>query len=435
MSLENKKPINVGLIGMGNIGTGVVRYFQDGRGEPFNIHLKRVAVRDLSKPRAVQFSSITDNPTDILRDPSIDIIVELMGGIDLARKFTLDAIDNGKSVVNGNKAYLARHMRELFEAARQRQVSLGFEASVGGGIQIINIFHRQRGETMTGFSGILNGTGNYILTKMERKDFAKALKEAQEKGYAESDPRDDIEGYDTRNKLAVLASLAFNTQIDVSHIPCTGITGVSKIDIDFANKYGVDEGKPGYAVKLLGIAKRHGTHGVELRVQPVMVSRDNLLAAVRNSYNAIRTEPELAGAQIHYGKGAGESPTTSAVVSDIIQVAENIRKGVQDEYPALDGKVTYVNPDRIKQRGYVRVNLKHKPGSGAETLRILADHGLNVEDSIQRRRFRTRENGVIYIPDIITFEAAPQGDIDAALEEIKKSDRVYGTPFFMSIAA
>ncbi len=436
MNFTERRPINVGLIGFGNIGTGVVRYFQKGKGETLGLHLKRVAVADLSKPRKVKFSNLTDKPSDIFRDPSIDIVVELIGGVNPAREITLDAIDNGKSVVDGNKALLARHLKEIFDAVRSRQVNLGFEASVGGGIPIINIFNRLRGEMIIGFSGIVNGTDNYILTKMERGwTLARALRLAQEKGYAEADPTADIEGLDAQNKLAVLASLAFNTQIDINRIPCRGITGITPIDIDFASKYGTDEedGR-GHAIKLLAIAQRHGAGAIELRVDPEIIDKNQSLASVRDSYNAIQTEGELAGPQMYYGKGAGEKPTTSAVIADIVHVAENIRKGTQDELPTLDSKIELIDPSKTKKKGYIRVNLLHKPGSAAEVFSILGEHGLNIEDSVQRRRFAVRKNGVIYIPDIITFESAPRRDIDAALQEISRSDRVYGAPFFMSFA-
>ncbi len=432
MSLEHRKPINIGLIGFGNIGTGVVRYFQGGRGEAFNLRLRRVAVADLSKPRKVEFSTLTDKPSDIYKDPAIDIVVELMGGVDSARKYTLDAIDSGKSVVNANKALLARHMREIFDAARSRQANLGYEASVAGGIPIIDVFNRLRGETITGFSGIVNGTDNYILTRMESGwTLEQALKVAQKKGYAEADPTADIEGLDAQNKLAVLASLAFNAQVDVSKISCRGITGITPIDIDFASKYGAR----GHAIKLLVVAKRHGVGTAELRVEPEIIDNNQPLASVRDSYNAIQIKGDLAGPQMYYGKGAGEGPTTSAVIADILHIAENIRKDTQDELPSLDSKIRYVDPGRTRQRGYIRANLLHKPGSGEDILRILANHGLNVEDSVQRQEFKTKENGVVYVPDIITFESAPRRDIDAALQEISKSSRIYGTPFFLPIAA
>lgn len=436
MNLTERKPINIGLIGFGNIGTGVVRYFQKGYGEHLGLYLKRVAVADLSKPRKVEFSNLTDKPSEILKDPSIDIVVELIGGINPAREITLDAIDNGKSVVNGNKALLARHLREIFDAVRSREVNIGFEASVAGGIPIINIFNRLKGEMIIGFSGIVNGTDNYILTKMEGGwTLARALKVAQKKGYAEADPTADIEGFDTQNKLVVLASLAFNTQIDINRIPRRGITGITPIDIDFASKYGIDEGGRGHAIKLLAVAQRHGAGAIELRVDPEIIDKDQPLASVRDSYNAIQIEGELAGPQMYLGKGAGEGPTTSAVIADIVHVAENIRKDTQDELAALDSEIKYVDSSTIKQRGYIRVNLLHKPGSGAEVLRILAEHRLNVEDSVQRKKFAVKANGVTYIPDIITFESASRRDIDAALQEITKSDRVHGIPFYMPFAA
>lgn len=432
MNLTERRPVNVGLIGFGNIGTGVVRYFQEGRGEPFNVHLRRVAVADLSKPRTVQFSPLTDKPADILRDPTIDIVVELMGGVDLARQYTLDAIDSRKSVVNANKALLARHMKEIFDAARSGSVNLAFEASVGGGIPIINILNRFRGERITKVMGILNGTTNYILTQMEEGlDFETALGAAQENGFAETNHILDTGGYDTRDKLAVLASLIFNTQVDVERIACKGITDITPIDIDFAAKYGVEEGGRGYAVKLLAVAQRQ-KEAVELRVGPAIIRKDHPLASARNEFNSIYLEGELAGPQTFSGKGAGTNPTTSAIISDILRVAGNIRHDVLEELPTLDSPVQYVEKGGTQQRGYIRVNLKHEPGSIAAISNILSEHRLNIEDSVQRKRFATPMDGGTFIPDIITIEAASRATINSALEKIALSDRVHGTPFFLS---
>jgi len=423
-SLENR-PVNVGLIGFGNIGTGVVRWFQDGGGEPFNLRLKRVAVRDLTKPRALQFSPLTDDPADILRDSSIDIVVELMGGVDNPRRIALDAIDSGKNVVTANKALLALHMKEIFDAARSRQVSLGFEASVAGGIQVINTFGRLRGERINKLMGIINGTTNYMLTRMAEEGlaFGTALKGAQEAGFAEANHILDTGGSDAQGKLAVLAALAFNAQIDVNKIPCRGITEITPIDMDFAKENG-------YVVKLLAMASKEG-EAVTMQVTPALLKKEHPLASVRNEFNMIYIEGELAGPQTFYGRGAGEKPTSSAVISDILDVAEHIRNGTTTRLPRLDSKIDYADPDNLRQAGYIRVNLLDKPGSIAEVTRIIADKNLNIEDSIQRKKFGEKIRGSMYIPDIITFARAAQTDIKQALEGIANSDRIWGEPFFL----
>lgn len=425
MSLEHGKPINIGLIGFGNIGTGVVQYFQEGRGKPLNLHLLRVAVSDLSKPRTVAFSGLTDNPANIFNDPAIGIVVELMGGVDLARRYTLDAINQGKSVVSANKALYALHMKELFDAARLKKVNLGLEASVAGGIQILNTLQKLRGEKVYRIMGILNGTTNYILTRMEEGlDFDTALQQAQKRGFAEANHSLDTGGFDARDKLAVLASLVLNTQIDVEKIPVSGITGLTPIDIGYAREHG-------QVIKLLAIANI-ANHAVELRVAPALIKNTHPLAAARDEFNMIYLEGELAGPQTLYGRGAGVKPTTSAIISDILRIAENIRRDTPDQLPSLDSEIAYEDPSGVRQRGYVRVNLIDRPGSIHAVSRIIYRRGLNMKNSIQREESGFFQNGDQIMPDIITLDPAPRRVIDSALQGMKRSPRVYGKPFFLS---
>lgn len=423
----NSRPINVGLIGFGTVGTGVVRYFNEGNADRFGVNLTRVAVHDPSKRRSVQFSSLTANAADIIDDPDIDIVVELMGGVGRAKDYMFDAINLGKSVVTANKAVMSRHMKELFDVARLHSVDLAFEAAVGGGIPIIETFNRYRGDRINRVMAIINGTTNYILTKMEDgADFDPALADAQEKGFAEKPNHTlDTGGFDSRDKLAVLASLAFNAQVNVEDIPCRGITDITSVDIDFAREHG-------YAIKLLAIAQRHSDGKVELRVNPALIKREHPLASIRDEFNALYVESRWAGPQTFTGRGAGADPTAIAVVSDILHVAENIRKGTSDELPALDSKVKYADPDDIRRKGYMKVNLKDVPGSLHAVTGILFRHRLNLKNSIQREGFAQSVNGHQYIPDIITFDPAPQRVIEAALKEMKRSKSVYGTPFFLS---
>lgn len=424
---RNSRPINVGLIGFGTVGTGVVRYFQEGNGDRFGVNLARVAVRDSSKPRAIEFAYLTADARDIINDPNIDIVVELMGGVGKAKDYMFDAIDQGKSVVTANKAVMSRHMKELFDAARSQSVDLAFEAAVGGGIPIIETFSRYRGDRIDRVMAIINGTTNYILTRMEEgADFDPALADAQDKGYAEKPNHIlDTGGFDSRDKLAVLASLAFNTQVDIERIPCRGITDITKVDIDFAREHG-------YAIKLLAVAQRHSDGEVELRVNPALIRREHQLASIRDEFNALYVESRWAGPQVFTGKGAGADPTAIAVVSDILHVAENIRKDTSDELPTLDSKITYADPGGLRRKGYMRVNLRDVPGSLHKVTGILYKHHLNVKDSIQRGSFAQSVNGYQYIPDIITVDAAPQRVIEAALKEMKRSRRVHGAPFFLS---
>lgn len=428
-NMGNKKTVNVGLIGFGNIGKGVVQYFLDGKGKEFNVSLKKVLVSDLSKKRTPQFTSITNNPKEIFEDPQMDIVVEVMGGVDIAKKYILQAIENKKHVVTANKAVMSRNAKELFNAARKNSIDLAFEAAVGGGIPIIRTIHGYKGEKINKVMAILNGTTNFILSQMEKGlDFQSSLKIAQEKGFAEANHILDTGGFDTRDKLALLASLIFNTTVDLNKISCSGITNITPVDIDFANKYGTEEGGRGYAIKLLAIATRYdGT--VELRVNPVLISKNHPLAAIHEEYNGVYIEGELCGPQMFWGKGAGTNPTTSAVISDILRIAGNIQNNTIDEMPTLTTKVKFVNPKNIGQRGYIRANLKHKPGSLHQIAGILAKQKLNIEDSIQRKKFEDRK----FIPNIIVIQMAKQEKINKALKQIEKSNRVFGKPFFLTI--
>lgn len=340
---RNNRPVNVGLIGMGNIGTGVARYFLEGRGEPLNIHLTSVAVQDLSKPREVQFPNLTADASRIIKNPTIDIVVELMGGMNPARDFMLDAINRGKSVVTGNKTVLAKDMKEMFEAAQSRSVDLGFEASVGGGIPIIGIINSYRGQRIDRLLTIINGTTNYILSNMEAGfSYQSSLINAQGIGVAEADPSRDIEGLDARDKLAILASLIWNAPTNVEEIACTGITNITPETIASAQRqHGT--------IKLLATATRE-EDTVVLSVAPTFLKRTHQLTLVTGTFNAVYIEGDLSGPQLFWGKGAGEGPTTNAVISDIIRVARNRRTGVPDDLPTLDSKIRFISPVQTASR-------------------------------------------------------------------------------------
>lgn len=352
---RHPEQINVSVIGFGNIGTGVVRYFHEDSGNQHNIHLKRVAVRHPDKTRAVPFSPLTTEVArDIIRDPGTDIVVELMGGVNPALDYMLDAIDRRKHVVTANKAALSKNMRVMFDAARSRQVNLGFEASVAGGIPVINIMTRLlRGERFQTLTGIVNGTTNYMLTKMDQgDDYLSALAGAQRAGFAEQDPRDDVEGYDPMYKLAILASLGFNTQVDLSRISRVGITGITRESVEYARHLITDEAPTGHVIKLLAAAKINKDNALELSVGPKFISRaKNPLATVNDEFNAITINWEWADAQTYIGRGAGERPTTSAVISNIIDTAEHIRNGTVNQLPTLTSKVTYAaSAERMEDR-------------------------------------------------------------------------------------
>lgn len=434
------KRINIGLIGLGNVGSGVAKYFSEGNGNQFNVNLKSIAVANPKKKRELGFKlpELTGNPNEIISDPEIDIVVELIGGINPAKNIIVNSIKKGKSVVSANKAVIAKYSKGIFETSLKNKVDFAFEASVGGGIPIIETLSAYRGERINKVMGILNGTTNYILTQMDNgMDFEQALKIAQEKGFAEANHVLDTGGFDARDKLAIISSLIFNTPIQPEQINCEGILGVTSIDIDFAKKFGKDEGGRGFTIKLLAKAVRNSTGSnsnngsIELSVSPVLISRDHPLASVRDEFNALYIEGELAGPQLFSGKGAGTNPTTSAVIRDIIRVAHNIQNGVTDKLPNLNSRVKLTNPKNISQKGYLRLNLMHKPGSLAQVASIIAKSGLNIEDSIQRKRFKEIQRGQTFIPDIITFEKAERKTIDSVLRKLEKSGRVINKPFFL----
>ena len=430
--MSSGERIGVGLIGFGTVGTGLVQFLLEREQTGGDLYLKKVAVANPNKPREVAFPNVTGNVREILDDPEIRIVVELMGSEQPALSYILEALENGKSVVTANKVVVSRHMAELFSRARQNRVDLAFEASVAGSIPIIRILRGFEGERVLRVTGILNGTSNYILSRMEEGlTFEAALKLAQEKGFAEADHILDTGGFDARDKLAILASLAFNTPMDPEQIYCEGITGVTSIDLDFGVRYGVGEGEPGYAVKLLATARLGEDGALELHVYPALVHRHHPLAAVYDEMNAIYLEGERCGPQLYLGRGAGRYATTSAVVSDLLRLAANRRRGIVDELPSLAGNVDIADVRRLKRRGYVRLNLKHMPGSIAEATRIMGRHGFNIEDSVQRRRFQREVDGQVFMPDIVTVESLPYGVVGDALEELRASDRVQGTPFYL----
>lgn len=424
-------PVNVGLIGLGTVGGGVVELFQAGKLPEENIHLKSVAVRKLTPERQMQVGvevKLTNDPLEIVNDPNIDVVVEVMGGVSDAPEYMLTAMRNGKSVVTANKAAVAKHGSELFRTAGDESVDFAFDASVAGGIPILYILDRYRAEDVETVRGIINGTTNFILTKMEKgESFDEAVTEAQDKGYAEKpDHSLDTDGYDARDKLAIVSSLIYNAQIDPEKIRVHGIKKITTIDIEFAEEYG-------YAIKHLATAERKNGF-VDLRVNPVLLPKTHPLASVRGVKNAVYLEGSFAGEQMITGDGAGSRPTASSVFGDIRRVARNKQREVIDDLPRLDSEVDYLPAEQVKSKGYIRVNLVDHPGSVHEVTGHIAEHGLNIKNSIQREKHKySLEDKTRVIPYIITLESASQSEIDAALADLANSERVDGEPFFMSI--
>lgn len=424
------RQINVGLLGLGTVGGGVAAHFEKGKAKTFGVNLKKIAVSSLKKKRDIK-TPITTNVSEILNDPEIDIVVELIGGTTTAKDYIVKALENKKSIVTANKAVIAKFAKELFPLARRQKVDLAFEASVGGGIPIIEIIKGLRGERINKIMGILNGTTNYILTKMgQGASFEVALKDAQEKGFAEQNHILDTGGFDARDKISILSMLAYNVYVNPEDIFCEGITHVEQVDFDFASRYGEFEGDTAYVIKLLGISEIVNDK-LYLSVNPTLIKKTHPLANIENEFNAVFLEGELAGSQLHSGKGAGRNATASAVFSDILRVAENIRSNRTDDLPIFDSSIKLGDFNTLEKPGYIRMNLLDKVGSGAEAFSILARHKLSVGNSLQSHKFAKVIKGNTFVPDINTIFKVSQNSLEKALLDLEKSKKVNGKPIFM----
>ncbi len=413
------KKINVGLIGFGTIGTGVIKLLKKNRTEilektGININLKKIADIDLKTDRGISVAKekLTKNGYDIINDPQIDIVIELIGGIKKAKEFILNSFKQGKHVVTANKALLSQHHSELLNAAQKNNKLIGFEASVGGGIPIIKILRESlAGNKIKKIMGIINGTTNFILTKMEEKnlDFKKALQIAQEMGFAEADPTLDISGEDSAHKIQILASYAFNTSIPFNKIYFEGIENIDLFDIQYIKELG-------YKIKLLAIVKEDINNLIECRVNPTIIPEDHLLASVKDEYNAILVEGDASGSQIFYGKGAGSMPTASAIVGDIIDIAKNIAENKLSsliDFYDLHSKKEIKDYRKISCNYYLRFHTMDKPGVLAKISRILGDNNISLSSVIQK------ETGQKIVPIVMLTHEASEEDIQKAVSKIK----------------
>lgn len=425
-----QKQINIGLFGLGNIGAGVAEHLQK-IDKQSNFKLKAIVVSDTKKHRSITGIPISTDPKTILDDPEIDIVIELIGGIEPARNYIEKALQNNKSVITANKAIIAKHGKELFLLAQKNNVDLAFEASVAGGIPIVQIFRGLRGEKINKVMGIVNGTTNYILTKMAQGlTFEKALGIAQKNGFAEKNHILDTGGFDPRDKLSILTMLLYNTYIPPEQIHCDGITKITAIDLDFANRYGEFEGNVSYTIKLLAIAEKLDDT-LYLRVHPALIRKTHQLAAVSDEFNGIYFEGQLAGPQLHTGRGAGRYATTSAVIADVLRVANNIRRGTPGLLPTLDTNINLGNSCDLVKPGYLRMDLLNEPGSGAEMFGILAKHKLNVGNMIQSHKYSYHIKNKEFVPVITVLDRASENNIKAAIKDLQKSKRVRGKPVFI----
>ena len=414
------KDIHVGLIGFGTVGTGVVKLLT-ANGALISeklgarLVLKKIADLDTATDRGVVLAPgvLTANVNDILDNPGIDIVIELIGGYEPARTFVLRAIAAGKHVVTANKALLALHGDEIYSRAAEAGVEVLYEAAVGGGIPVISaIKGNMAANRFTTILGILNGTCNYILTRMtkEGSDFGTVLKAAQELGYAEADPTFDIEGIDTAHKLALLISLCFGTRVPFEQIYTEGITAISALDINFAQQFG-------YRIKLLAIGKRDGDR-IEARVHPTMIPVHYPMADVDGAFNAIRLTGDFVGPVMFYGRGAGMEPTASAVVGDAMDIARNILAGIGSRVAArgvieASVKNLVIKPiGEIVSRYYIRFSAVDRPGVLAAIAGALGKNNISIESMIQTGRSGD------HVPIVIITHEAAERDVAAALAEI-----------------
>lgn len=414
--MSNSESIGVGLMGLGVVGGGVASVLAskaDAIAQQVGcpLALKAILVRDLDKkrPRGVPSSLLTTNPQRLLGDDSIDIIVEVIGGETDAYRYMGEAILRGKHVVTANKEVIAKHGPELMALAAKHRVDIRHEASVGGGIPIIGPFRQDLlANKISAIHAIINGTTNYIVTKMaaENVDFSTALKQAQELGYAEPNPANDIEGVDATYKLAILATLAFRTQVRPEDIYCEGISRLAPRDFRYARELG-------YAIKLLAIAKEED-NSIQVRVHPAFVPEHMLLAEVDGVFNAIQVQGDLIGRVIFYGQGAGSLPTSSAILADVIHIAQNIKLGLQPKpQPQFNTPKKMVPISHIKTRYYLRMTIADQPGVLAQISRILGDHSISIASVIQKEADPSAQTAEI----VIMTHPARESAVQQALRE------------------
>lgn len=385
-------PVKVGLLGLGTVGCGTVNVLsrnaseikrRAGRG----IDIAQASARDIQKSRHCDLAAaiLTSDPFTVVNNPDIDVVVELIGGTDVALKLVKQAIANGKHVVTANKALIAKHGNELFAAARKQGVMVAFEAAVAGGIPIIKAIREGlAGNRINSIAGIINGTGNFILTEMRDKgrEFGEVLAQAQQLGYAEADPTFDVEGIDAAHKLTILASIAFGIPLQFDKVYTEGISQITREDVSYAEELG-------YRIKHLGIARR-AESGIELRVHPTLIPERRLIANVDGVMNAVLVDGDAAGPTLYYGAGAGSEPTASAVVADLVDVVRALTADPENRVPHLAFQPdalsdTAILPiDAVETSYYLRMQAEDRPGVLADVTRILGDQHISIEAIIQK---------------------------------------------------
>ncbi len=422
------KEVKIGILGFGTVGAGVVEGILK-NGELMSQRtgilpsIGKIADLDIESDRGVKVdaSLLTTNAFSVIDDPEIDVIVELVGGVKAAKDFVLRALKNGKPVVTANKALLAEAGRELFEASAKSGAGLYFEASVGGGIPVLRALRDGLvGNQIKSIYGILNGTCNYILTRMEREglEFDAVLAEAQKLGYAETPPDLDIDGLDTAHKAVVLASLAYGAPVPMDAFTVEGIRGLSHREIEYADDLG-------YRIKLLAVI-REVAGEIEMRVEPSLVPQDHLLASVHDAFNAVFVEGDVVGETLHYGRGAGRLPTASAVIGDIMEAAAGRDGG--SAWLLAHKKLPIHNPQEVSIRCYLRLSLKDQPDVIAQVAHVLGKNNISIGAVMQKE-----QNVGEQVPVVFLTHHALEKNFVAAMKEIAALDVVDGEPVRMAI--
>ena len=430
------KEINIGLLGCGTVGTGVAKLLIENQDlltarVGAKLNLKWVADIDVETDRGIPFPEgvLTTDAQKVMNDPEIDMVIEMIGGEGIAKKFMLQAINNGKHIVTANKALLAAHGNELFAAAAEKGVDLAFEASVGGCMPTIKSMRESLvGNHIKSMSGILNGTCNYILSKIEDEgiSFEEALAEAQNQGYAEADPTLDVGGFDTAHKIAIMAALAYGMEINLKDVYIEGISRITPLDIEFAGQFG-------YRIKLLAISKFQDNR-VEARVHPTMIPIKNLLASISGTVNAITLSGDAVGDILLYGHGAGMMPTASAVISDIVDIARNILSGTARRIPPLSyqresiSRIPVLSIDDLVTHYYFRFAAQDRPGVLSTISGILGKYDISIQSVHQKGR---KTNGSV--PLVMLTHRAKEADVKQALAEISDLNVVSDEPVLIRI--
>jgi homoserine dehydrogenase len=425
--LSRSEAVGVGLIGLGTIGTGVVKLLRRNASViaqrlGFPLRLVRIADLDTERDRGIDLTGIRfdADAEGLLADPEVSIVVELIGGYDAARSFLLRAIEAGKHVVTANKALLALHGKQIFDAAARRGVDVAFEASVGGGIPILRSLREGlAANRIESLHGIINGTTNYVLSEMERTGelFETVLARAQQLGYAEADPSFDVDGIDAAHKLTLLVAMAFGAELTFKEIPTEGIRRLTPVDFEAAQEFG-------YRIKLLGIAKAHGDADgavrIEARVHPTLLPATSLLAKVDGAMNAIMVHGDAVGPTLFYGAGAGEMPTASAVVADLMEIAREIRRGTAGRVAPLSYLPESLRPmplvplGELCGRAYLCFTALDKPGVLSRLTGVLGEQGIGIESVIQKGRGHASAS----VPVVVMTHPAPEAAVRRALERI-----------------